>query len=92
MKQKDWKEIPPDVHEAIRQARWWLLLFAERITDEIYANELNRHGMAIDCAWEADNLDLILAEYGLPSQYTRPWLDEPETEAEIIESQLMKRR
>ena len=90
MKQKEWTDIPPDVHEAIRRAIWWLNLVAVRVTDEIYESEDNREGLALDCSFEADALDFLLCEYGLPSRYTPPWLDEPETEAEAIERELRK--
>ncbi len=89
---KNWTDIPPDVHEAIRHARWWLLRVAERITDDDYADKHNRLGMALDCENEAARLDELLGQYGLPSAYTPSWLDDPETKTELIERELLKRR
>lgn len=90
--EKRWTDIPPDVHEAIRHARWWLLRVAERITDEMYDVPGNREGMAMDCDNQADLLDELLGCYGLPSQYAPPWFDDPETEAEAIERKFLERR
>lgn len=92
MKQKEWTDIPPDVHEAIRHARWWLLRVAERLSDDAYADEGNRSGLAMDCDFQADLLDELLDSYGLPSRYSPPWFDDPETEAETIERKLLERR
>ena len=58
------KEIPPEVVEAMKNARRFLSWAAERITDKIYADELNRQGMAINFEAEADALDSLLSDYG----------------------------
>ncbi len=92
MEQKKWTDIPQDVHEAIRHARWWLLRVAERITADTYDGPGSRDGMAMDCDNQADVLDELLRSYGLPSQYSPPWFDDPETEAEAIERKLLERR
>ena len=92
MSQKVWTDIPPDVHEAIRHARWWLIRIAEMLCDEVYADEGNRVGLAMDCDNQADILDELLGSYGLPSKYAPPWLEEPEIEQELIERMLLRTR
>lgn len=87
MKQKDWTDIPRDVHEAIRRVRRFLVCVGTTIQDEAYAEELARLGVAIDCDNEVEMLDALLARYGLPSDLLPP-LDDSETEAEAIERRL----
>ncbi len=90
MQGKKWTDIPPDVHEAIRHARWWLFRVAESIKKDEYADELNRIGLALDCDFEAGNLDDLLSDYGLPSEYQPGWLNDPETMLEATERFMMK--
>ena len=61
------------------------------IGEEAYADAWNRDGLAIDCGAVADKIDSLLCEYGLPSRWDPRWFLEPETEAEAIERELLKR-
>ena len=88
---KEWTDIRWDVHEAIRNARWFLSWVAEQLTDEIFADEMNRQGMASICGAEADLLDGLLDDYGLPAKNQTPWIGTPETEAEAIQEGRRKR-
>jgi transcriptional regulator with AAA-type ATPase domain len=90
MRNKEWTDIPPDVHELLRNAKWHLETFARWLPKETYACEGNRVGMAMNLENVADQIDYLLCEYGLPSRWDPMWLTEPETEAEEIERKLSK--
>jgi hypothetical protein len=56
-------ELPADVVDALRRARNQNWCMAQRITDEIYAYESNREGMALDCSFQADYFQYLLEKY-----------------------------
>jgi hypothetical protein len=56
-------ELPADVVDALRSARNQNWCMARRITDEIYAYESNREGMALDCSFQADYFQYLLEQY-----------------------------
>jgi len=87
---KNWRAVPEDIHLTIRSTICFLRYMAGRISDAEYRHD--RDGWAIDCDMVADNLDLILGSYGLPSRDQLPLIDAAETEAEAIERELEKRR
>ncbi len=90
-KPKDWKDIPQDVHEALRNIRWYLERYSVTLRNEAYACEYNREGIAMDFGFLAEDIDALLCQYGLPSKWAPHWLTEPETEAEAIERDLLKK-
>ncbi len=91
MCKKEWTDIPPDVHEELRKIKWFIESVARCLGEEAYADAWNRDGLAIDCGAVADKIDSLLCEYGLPSRWDPRWFLEPETEAEAIERELLKR-
>jgi hypothetical protein len=91
MKNREWTDIPPDVHEKLREIKRFLEHVACRLTDKMYACEGNREGMAMDCGFEANSIDFLLMDYGLPSRWDPDWVWEPETEEEAIERKLLKK-
>lgn len=83
--EKNWTDIPQDVHEAIRRTRRFLRLMAWRLSDRGYMSDEDTCWiMAMDVDHEADHLDELLATYELPSD-SLPMLDYEETDAERIE-------
>ena len=84
MKQKQWTDIPQDVHESIRRVRRFLRLMAWDLSDkEFMSDDMRCWILAIHTDNEADQLDALLAEYELPSEL--PELGYEETEPERIE-------
>ena len=90
MSKKEWAAIPPDVHEVLRQAKWFIEHVSVLLGDEAYSHEWNRAGLAIDCSVEADKIAELLSAYGLPSSWEPCWLTDPETDAEMIERKLSR--
>ncbi len=86
MEKKKWTDIPQDVHEAIRHVRRFLRLMAWDLSDrEFMSDDLRCWILATHADNEADNLDALLAEYELPSDFLPP-LDYEESEPERTDS------
>ena len=92
MKKKEWTDIPPDVHAGIRRARRFLRFLAWRLSDEERTDD-NWYliGLAMHCDNEADWLDALLADYGLPAELL-PSLECDESEEERLERRLLRNR
>ena len=90
VKQKQWTDIPQDVHEAIRRVRRFLRLMAWDLSDrEFMSDDMRCWILATHADNEADHLDALLAEYELPSDL--PELGYEESEPERIE-RLLRRK
>ena len=87
--QNDRHDLPDDVFLIMRSTIRFLRYAAAKIGE---ANlEYERDGWALDFDFVADDLDCVLGEYDLPSNFQMPWIDAGETEAEAIERKLLKK-
>lgn len=85
---KEWTDIPPDVHEAIRRVRRFLRLVAWHLSDpEFMADDDACWILAMYADNEGECLDDMLDEYELPSGSLPP-LNYQTTDAERIEQRL----
>ena len=90
VKNKQWTDIPQDVHEAIRRVRRFLRLMAWDLSDrEFISDDMRCWILATHADNEADHLDELLAEYELPADL--PELGYEESEPERIE-RLLRRK
>ena len=56
-------ELPADVVDELRRARNHFFRIAQTIEDEAYAVEWNREGIAWDCTYHAEDIQLLLEKY-----------------------------
>lgn len=60
------QRVPYEIVETLLRARQQLLDVATRCADPMYEDELNRSGMASDCAYVAEHIDDLIERWRIP--------------------------